>query len=96
MTPPGSPEDAGARGARHSTFRPRASFALPVVLVVAFGAGCGSDHATVVTKTSTTVASTTTASFPGSVITEPPPSTNPGPVISNPLPPGAKPAAPAG
>ncbi len=50
-TNPRQPDTGVPRsGARHSTFRRRVSFAVPVVLVAAFGAGCGSNDGRVMTN----------------------------------------------
>ncbi len=50
-TDPRQPDTGVPRsGTRHSTFRRRVSFAVPVVLVAAFGAGCESNDGRVMTN----------------------------------------------
>lgn len=71
---------------RHSTFRPRMTFAVPVILVAALGVGCSPDPVTITNPPppSTTV---------GPLTNPPPPAVDrgsgptTGPVIVNPPPP---------
>lgn len=75
---------------RHNTFHRRMRFAVPVVVIAAFGSGCGSDDRQAVTNppppVSTDSSSTTT---PMTVVTPRPPPTEPGStvIIANPPPP---------
>jgi hypothetical protein len=70
---------ATANRARHSTFRRRVSFALPVVVVAAFGSGCGLNHGGVMSNPPPP------STGPTAVTGAPSPSTTPAPaIISNP------------
>lgn len=69
MSPAQLPADAPQGSSRHSTFRRRASFAVPVVLVAAVGAGCEHERA----NTNPSEPSTAT----DMVVNPPPPSAPP-------------------
>ena len=96
MEPISSADTTPPAGRRHGSLRPRARFALPVVLVVAFAPGCGNDGQAVksddptVTSVPSPVMSNPPPPATGTgVAVNPPPTTGTAPpgVVANPPPP---------